>query len=283
MGRTIKEKALAKINLYLNVLGKREDQYHELEMVMAPLKLHDTVEIRKRQDGKIIVETDVAVTERMEDNIAYRAASEFLKKRGIDSGVEIRITKRIPIAAGLAGGSADCGATLRGLNRLFKIGFSREELADFGEQFGADVPYAVHQKICIARGKGEKLLFLDRRLRLPTLLITPDVQVSTRKVYETLSMERVEPVKITKMTNAIYNCNFDLLVRELHNALEPFTLECHEEVRPLKERLEQMDLEGYSMSGSGPTYFILSKDTGRLKKLQKELEVYGTTTLTRIV
>jgi len=272
------EKAYAKINLFLNVLGKREDQYHELEMVMAPLAMHDVLSFKKRKDNEIRLTTSAQVTDDVEDNLVFQVAKYLQDNYGL-AGIDIHLEKNIPIAAGLGGGSADCAATLRGLNRLFNLDLSLEQLAAIGEGFGADVPYCVYNKPCIARGKGEELFFLKRKFKRPVLLVVPDIRIRTRDVYQRLTMDEVTHIKITKMTNAIYNRNYPLMVKELHNALTPFAKDIAEEVRILDEKLADLDVDGYVMSGSGPSFFVFDKDLKRLHDLAK---VFGDEYYTKV-
>lgn len=256
----MKEKAHAKINLYLDVLNKRPDQFHNLEMVMAPLKLHDILHFKACPKGSIIVTSSIPITENVEDNLVYKIASYMIDTYAIDAGVHIHIDKNIPIAAGLAGGSADAAATLRGMNRLFKLHLSLETLATIGETFGADIPHCIYNKLCIARGKGEQLVFLNIKLKSTIMLITPDIQVSTKKVFHAVDMEQVPKKKINGINNAIYNKDYDLIVKELYNALEPFTFNIFPKVGALKAELEEFQVDGILMSGSGPTIFVLDKN-----------------------
>lgn len=256
----MKEKAHAKINLYLDVLNKRPDQFHDLEMVMAPLKLHDTLHFKACPKGSIVVTSSIPITEKVEDNLVYKIATYMIARYAIDSGVCIHIDKRIPIAAGLAGGSADAAATLRGMNKLFKLRLSLKTLANIGEKFGADIPHCIYNKLCIARGKGEQLVFLNIKLKSKIMLITPNIKVSTKKVFQAVDMAMVPKKKINGINNAIYNKDYDLIVKELYNALEPFTFKLFPQVGALKAELEAFQADGILMSGSGPTIFILDRN-----------------------
>ncbi len=283
MGKTVKEKAYAKVNLFLDVLGKRKDQYHNLEMVMAPLEMHDVLTFTKTEEPGIHITASQFITEKVEDNLVFQAAEYLLKEENIHDGVNIHIEKNIPLAAGLGGGSADCAATLRGLNKLFRLKKKAEELEKIGERFGADVPYCIHNRLCIARGKGEELFFLKKKLNIPVLLVTPPVRVSTKKVFEALDMQDVENVKITGMTNAIYNKNYSLIVKELHNALQPFCFSVYEEARKLHEELKAYNVDGYLMSGSGPTFFIMAKEDELLDRIQDKYRHSHFTKMTKIL
>jgi 4-diphosphocytidyl-2-C-methyl-D-erythritol kinase len=264
---SVKERGFAKINLYLDILGKRPDDYHDLEMVMVPVKLHDTLKISKREDAFINLSTNIEVTEKPEDNLVYEIASFIMKEFELKQGVDIHLEKRIPIAAGLAGGSADAAATFRAMNRLFDLKLEKDQMARLAEPFGADIPFCIHNKPCIARGKGEQLFFLDKKLKLPVLLVTPNLEVPTRKVYQAVDVSKVPKVKITSMTNAIYNNNYELFTKEAHNALEQFAFGIYPEIERLKEALEAYNPDLVLMSGSGPTMMVFDKDKKLLETL----------------
>lgn len=268
----VKEKAFAKANLFLDIVGKRPDEYHNLEMVMAPTSLYDTLTFQKTNDLGVHLTTDRPITEKPEENLVVKIAQELMKTYQIDGGVKIDLKKRIPIAAGLGGGSADGAATLRGMNRLFKLKLPKETLAEIGESFGSDIPYCIYNQLCIARGKGEQLFFLKGRLNLNALLITPPVQTSTKSVLDTVDMAKVPTVKITGMTNALYNKNRQLIMNELYNALEPFTLEAVPEVRALKKELEAFDVDGMVMSGTGGTFVVFPKDKKQSQEIIDSLD-----------
>jgi len=278
----VKEKAYAKLNLHLDIVGKRVDGFHDLEMIMAPVRLHDVLTFKKKTEPGIMLTSSKEITDKPEDNLVYAVASYMLETLDIDSGLEIHIEKNIPIAAGMAGGSADAAATLRGINKLFKLRISLERLAQIGERFGADVPYCVHNRLCIARGKGEKLFFLDRKLNIPVLLITPPIHVSTKAVFESVSTTEFKPVKITTMSNAIYNKNYELITSSLHNSLEPFSFRIFEEIGTLKEEIEAFGVDGVLMSGTGPTVFVIDKDKEKLHTLFEKYVDKHSVNLTRI-
>ncbi len=268
----VKEKAFAKANLFLDIVGKRPDEYHNLEMVMAPTSLYDTLTFQKTNELGVHLTTNCPITEKPEENLVVKIAQELMKTYQIDGGVKIDLKKRIPIAAGLGGGSADGAATLRGMNRLFKLKLPNKTLADIGESFGSDIPYCIYNQLCIARGKGEQLFFLKGRLNLNALLITPPVQTSTKSVFDTVDMAKVPTVKITGMTNALYNKNRQLIMNELYNALEPFALEAVPEVRALKKKLEAFDVDGMVMSGTGGTFVVFPKDKKQSQEIIDSLD-----------
>lgn len=260
----IKEKAHAKINLFLNVVNKRFDGYHDLEMVMAPIDLHDILTFKKDNSGKITVTSDIEITKNIEDNIVYKIAIFLQEDFQISEGVEIHIKKNIPIAAGLAGGSADAAATFRALNKLWKLRLSLEDMAKLAINFGADIPFCIYSKLSIAGGKGEELLFINKKLKTKVLLVNPNVKISTKEVFSKVNKEDLERVKITNMSSAIYNKNYEIMVRELHNSLEKIAFEMEPKIKDIKHQMIDSGLDGALMTGSGATVFGLSKNKEKL-------------------
>lgn len=278
----MKEKAYAKINLFLNVVGKRFDGYHDLEMVMAALDLHDELNFKENQTGEIVVTSNIEITKKQDDNIVYHVAKLLQEEFGVSKGAHIHIQKNIPIAGGLAGGSADAAAAFRGLNRLWKLNLTKEDMVKLSANLGADIPFCIHNKLCIARGKGEELFFLDKHLGAYVLLVNPNIHIQTKDVFGKVKEEDLVERKITNMTNAIYNDNYELVVRELYNALEPIAFEIAPEVRNIKNALIDEGLRAVLMSGSGSTVYGLSKKRKKLKEIQSKFDEKYTTILTKI-
>lgn len=278
----MKEKAYAKINLFLNIVGKRFDGYHDLEMVMAALELHDELNFKENQTGEIVVTSNIEITKKQEENIVYNVAKLLQEEFGVTKGAHIHIKKNIPIAGGLAGGSADAAATFRGLNRLWKLNLSKEDMVKLSASLGADIPFCIHNKLCIARGKGEDLFFLDKHLSAYVLLVNPKIHIQTKDVFSKVKEEDLVDRKISNMTNAIYNDNYELVVRELYNALEPISFELVPEVRNIKNALIDQGLRAVLMSGSGSTVYALSKKKKKLKEIQSNFDEKYTTLLTKI-
>lgn len=264
----IKEKAYAKINLFLNVVNKRFDGYHDLEMVMAPIEFFDVLSFKKKKSKEITITSNVPIT-KQEDNIVYIIASYLQATYNIQKGVQIQIDKHIPMGAGLGGGSADGAATLRGLNKLWKLKLSMDELATIGLKFGSDIPFCIYNKLAIAKGRGENLVFLENSLNIPVLLVNPNIHVSTKEVFSHVKEENLVEHKISNMTNAIYNNNIRLIIRELHNSLEQITFSLEPEVESVKKQLLQWGLEGALMSGSGATVFGLCTSKSKLKEVAR--------------
>ncbi|MBN2605044.1 MAG: 4-(cytidine 5'-diphospho)-2-C-methyl-D-erythritol kinase [Bacilli bacterium] len=266
----IKEKAYAKINLFLNVINKRFDGYHDLEMVMTAINLYDVLTFKEDTSGSIKIKSNIEITTNENDNIVYKVAELLKEEFNVTSGVEINIEKNIPIAAGLAGGSADAAAAFRGLNRLWKLKLSLDDMAKMGVNLGADIPFCIYNKVCIAKGKGEELFFINHKLRTRVLLVNPNTKISTKEVFKRVNKEDLVDVKITDMTSAIYNKNYELMARELHNSLEKISFEMEPKIREIKNQMIDLGLDGALMSGSGATVFGISRDK---KKLLHALEI----------
>lgn len=265
----IKEKAYAKINLFLNVISKRVDGYHDLEMVMASIDLHDTLTFDKEASGNIVITSDVDITEDPLENIVHKVAVFLQEEFQVNEGVIIHIKKNIPIAAGLAGGSADAAAAFRGLNKLWKLKLSLDDMAKLGVNFGADIPFCIYNKLCIAKGKGEELLFLSKKIKSSVLLINPNIRISTKEVFSKVKQEDLVDVNIGGMSSAVLNKNYDLMIRELHNSLEKVVFEIEPKIKEIKHKMIDFGLDGALMSGSGGTVFGFSKNKDKIKYVMK--------------
>ncbi len=268
----VKEKAYAKINLFLNVVNKRFDGYHDLEMVMASIKLHDLLTFKKDDTGKVTITSDKNITNNVEDNIVYKVAVFLQEEFQILDGAIINIKKNIPIAAGLAGGSADAAATFRGLNKLWKLKLSLSDMAKLGIDFGADIPFCIYNKLSIAKGKGEELVFINKKINTSILLVNPNIKVSTKEVFNKVKSEDLKDVKITGMSSAIYNNNYDLMIRELHNSLEKITFEMEPKIKKIKHQMIDFGLDGALMSGTGATVFGFSRSKDKLNYVMDLVE-----------
>lgn len=260
----VKEKAYAKINLFLNVVSKRFDGYHDLEMVMASIDIFDVLTFKNNSTKEIVINSDVKITDDYKDNIVYKIANYLKEEFNVNKGVIIDINKAIPIAAGLAGGSADAAAALRGLNKLWKLKLSLDALAKIGIKFGADIPFCIYNKLCIAKGKGEELAFLENKLKTPILIVNPMIKISTKDVFSRVKVEEIRERKISDMTSAIYNNNYELMTRELHNSLEQIAFDIEPKIEQLKNQMISLGMDGALMSGSGSSVFGLTKDKTKM-------------------
>lgn len=273
---TICLKAHAKINLTLDVLGKRDDGYHEVEMIMQQISLYDDVTLRTLSKG-ISVFTGHHYVPDDDSNIAVKAAKLFFLKTGIEGGVEITIKKRIPVAAGLAGGSADAAAVLIGLNHLYDGGLTLKALMDFGKVLGADVPFCIHGGTCLSQGIGEQLTALDMHAQYWIILVKPPVGVSTKEVYESLSVSALKAHPKTKQVVDALQCgNVYHMMEGMYNVLEEVTAQKLKVIGEIEARLMGYGAKKAMMSGSGPTVFgVFTRQdwaTKALKNLKKHYQ-----------
>lgn len=261
MGEKIEKKAYAKINLGLDVLGVLPNGYHEVKMVMQTVGIYDVL-IFEKASGGIVITTDSGELPTNEDNLIYKAAKLLFDKYGVAEGVRIHLEKHIPIAAGMAGGSTDAAATLKGINELFELGCDEEELKTIGVKIGADVPYCVMGGTALAEGIGEKLTALTPAPDCYLLVAKPDINVSTKYVYEHLdALESYEHPDIDGMVRAIEEGKLNGVVERMGNVLQDVTIPAHPIIETLKERMLELGAAGSMMSGSGPTVFgIFTKE-----------------------
>lgn len=250
--------AFAKINLGLDVLGKREDGYHEVRMIMQTIRMYDQLDMRKSVEPGIHLTTNKKYIPVDENNLVWRAAKLMMDTCGIIEGVSIHLHKVIPVAAGMAGGSSDAAATLVGMNRLFHCGLSKEKLMELGVQIGADVPYCVLRGTALAEGIGEKLTVLPPMPDCWILIGKPGISVSTKYVYTTLDLntDTVHP-DIDGMKKALEDGNLYGITERMGNVLQDVTIPAYPEVERIKEQMKTLGAVNAMMSGSGPTVFGL--------------------------
>lgn len=248
--------AFAKINLGLDVLGKREDGYHEVRMIMQTIRMYDQLDMRKSVEPGIHLTTNKKYIPVDENNLVWRAAKLMMDTCGIIEGVSIHLHKVIPVAAGMAGGSSDAAATLVGMNRLFHCGLSKEKLMELGVQIGADVPYCVLRGTALAEGIGEKLTVLPPMPDCWILIGKPGISVSTKYVYTTLDLntDTVHP-DIDGMKKALEDGNLYGITERMGNVLQDVTIPAYPEVERIKEQMKTLGAMNAMMSGSGPTVF----------------------------
>ncbi len=253
----VTELAKAKINLTLDVLEKRPDGFHEVEMIMQTIDLTDQMIFSSRDDTQITIECDVSYVPTDERNLAYKAAALLQRKFSVDQGVNIVLHKKIPVSAGLAGGSSNAAATLRGLNQLWGLHLSTETLMELAAEIGSDVPFCVlGGGTAIARGRGEKIEPIQKAPPMTILLAKPQLSVSTAVIYQNFSPEQVKRRPDTQMmVQAIREQDPRKICDGLGNVLETVTLGIHPEVDKLKEQMKNFGADGVLMSGSGPTVF----------------------------
>ena len=265
------EKAPAKINLSLDVLHKRPDGYHEVEMVMTTIDLADRVELSTRKDGVIHIVSHNRFVPDDNRNLAYQAAQILKEKYSITDGVSISITKTIPVAAGLAGGSSDAAATLRGLNKLWNLGLSLDELAEIGAQIGSDVSFCVYGGTALATGRGEIIKPIPAPPHCWVVLAKPTIGVSTSEIYGNLDVEKINHPDVEGMVQAIQNEDYEQVTSLLGNALESVTLKLYPEVAHIKDQMKKFGADAVLMSGSGPTVFGLVQHDSRMHRIYNGL------------
>ncbi|TYQ14809.1 UNVERIFIED_CONTAM: 4-diphosphocytidyl-2-C-methyl-D-erythritol kinase [Acetivibrio alkalicellulosi] len=248
-------KANAKINLSLDILAKREDGYHEVKMIMQSIALHDDVIIDVIDEG-INVLCDKHWVPSGANNIAYKAAKVLMDKYHIKKGLNIKIVKKIPVAAGLAGGSADAAAVIKGINKLFSINLSDEELMQTGKQVGADIPFCIKGGTMLAQGIGEVLSPIKPFSNVHIVLVKPKISVSTAWVYSNLELKKIIKRPDTNLLiEAIGNKDKKYIAENMVNVLETVTIEKYGIIEEIKKELVELGALGSMMSGSGPTVF----------------------------
>ncbi len=267
------EKAPAKINLSLDVLYKRPDGYHEVEMVMTTVDLADRLEMSDLDRDTIIISSQAGYIPLDEKNLAFQAARLMKERYHVNRGVYIHLDKKIPIAAGLAGGSTDAAATLRGLNRLWDLQIPLEQLQKLGEELGSDVPFCVSGGTALAKGRGEVIEPIDSQIQCWVILAKLPISVSTADIYGRLRAEKVTSRPNTlSVVKAIKNNQFEQLCSHLSNVLEEVTFTLYPEVKQLKDCMEKLGAEGMLMSGSGPTVFGLVSKEAKIPKIYNGLK-----------
>lgn len=264
-------KAPAKINLSLDVLHKRPDGYHEVEMIMTTIDLADRIELTWLPEDVIKITSQNRFVPDDQRNLAYQAARLLKDKFHISVGVQINIEKTIPVAAGLAGGSSDAAATLRGLNRLWNLGLSLDELAVLGAEIGSDVSFCVYGGTALATGRGEKIKQLSAPPSCWVVLAKPLIGVSTADVYRRLNLEGVTHPNTQAMIQAIKDNNFNGVCNNVGNVLEDVTLRLYPEVAQIKDQMYRFGADAVLMSGSGPTVFALVQHDSRMHRLYNGL------------
>lgn len=264
-------KAPAKINLSLDVLHKREDGFHEVEMIMTTVDLADRIELTKLEENRIIIDVSEGFVPNDNRNLAYQAAQLLKDEFHVQEGVNIAIQKNIPVSAGLAGGSSDAAATLRGLNKLWNLDLSLDELANLGAKIGSDVSFCVYGGTALATGRGEKIKHISAPPPCWVILAKPPLGVSTAEVYRNLKLDDLSHPDIDKMVAAIEGRNYEEICHQLGNVLESVTFKLHPEVQRIKDQMLRFGADGVLMSGSGPTVFGLIKHESRMLRIYNGL------------
>ena len=281
----IKLKALGKINLGLDVLGRRPNGYHDVRMVMQTVYLYDQILLEKTDKEGISLETNLFYLPVNENNLAYRAAKMLIDEFAIKEGVHISLEKHIPVAAGMAGGSSNAAAVLYGMNRIFQLGLTDQELMDRGVQLGADVPYCIMRGTVLAEGIGEKLTPLPAMPKCHVLLAKPPISVSTQKVYEKLDAQEVtKHPDIDGILLGLQTGDLKKITSSMGNVLENVTITEYPQIERIKDVMKEEGALNAMMSGSGPTVFGIYDDkmlarraAARIREEQLAKQVHVTT------
>ena len=265
-------KALAKINLGLDVVRRREDGYHEVRMIMQTIHLYDRLDIKRTKESGIQIQTNLSFLPVNENNLIYKAAKLLMDEFSITDGVSVKLDKRIPVAAGMAGGSTDAAAMLFGMNRLFSLGLTKRQLMERGVQIGADVPYCIMRGTALAEGIGEELSQLPPMVKCPVLIAKPSISVSTKFVYQNLKLDdaTIHP-DIDRLIDDIRAKNLYDFAAHMGNVLETVTIPNYPVIDEIKKHMLSHGAVGAMMSGSGPTVFGLFDDEATAKKAYKAM------------
>ncbi len=276
MKDTAQLKALAKINLGLDVIGRRDNGYHDVRMVMQTIYLYDDVTIKKTEEPGIVVKTNLSFLPVNEDNIAYKAAKMLIEEFEIENGVEITLDKHIPVAAGLAGGSSNAAAVLVGMNQIFGLRLTQKDLMERGVKLGADVPYCVMRGTVLAEGIGEILSPLPPMPKCYILIAKPGINVSTKVVYEKLDSKPIENhPDIDAIIEGLEQEDIHKVAASLGNVLEAVTIEDYPVIEEIKDAMKKAGALNAMMSGSGPTVFGIFDDKKVAKEAKETIKAMG--------
>ena len=269
-------KALAKINLGLDVVRRREDGYHEVRMVMQTIHLYDKLDIQKTAESGIAITSNLSYVPTNESNLVYKAGKLLMDEFDIKEGVSVYLQKRIPVAAGMAGGSTDAAAMLYGMNQIFDLGLSRRQLMERGVKIGADVPYCLMRGTALAEGIGEKLTSLPPMVKCPVLIAKPAISVSTKFVYENLKLneDTIHP-DIDQLVTDIKAKDLHAIAGRMGNVLESVTIPEYPIIAQIKEQMMKSGAINSMMSGSGPTVFGLFEDEETAKAAYQDMVKCG--------
>ena len=269
---TITKKAYAKVNLGLDVIRRREDGYHEVRMIMQTVDICDVLTFTRQERPGIVVTTDKEELPGDESNLIYKAARLVTETCSVREGIKIELQKRIPMAAGMAGGSTDAAAVFHGMNEMFGLGMDEDEMCALGVKIGADIPYCVRGGTALAEGIGEILTKLPDAPACVVLVAIPDIDVSTKYVYENLHAESLEyHPDIDGMRAAIEEGDLRGMAERMGNVLETVTVNAYPVIREIKEVMKKSGAWNALMSGSGPTVFGIFGEEEKARKAYNEI------------
>lgn len=269
---SIKLKARAKINLGLDVIGRRQDGYHEVRMVMQTIGIYDRIILTKRPGNEFNITSNLSFLSVNENNLMYKAFMLLKHEYPFYGGVDVDLNKFIPVAAGLAGGSTDAAAVIFGLNKLFELGMSTQDMMRIGVELGADVPYCIMRGTALAEGIGERLTRLNPMPHCHLVIAKPPINVSTKLVYEKLdSKEITKHPDIDGIIEAVNAKDIDLIAARMGNVLEEVTISEYPVIDVIKQDMLSCGAVNAMMSGSGPTVFGIFKDEDTAAKCKTYL------------
>jgi 4-diphosphocytidyl-2C-methyl-D-erythritol kinase len=266
-------KAMAKINLGLDVVSKRADGYHEVRMIMQTVNLYDQIYIRKIKKPGIMVKTNLYYLPNNEKNLVYKAAKLLMDEFQIEQGIFIGLKKYIPVSAGMAGGSADAATTLHGINQMFQLGLTKRELMKRAVTLGADIPYCLLRGTALAEGIGEKLTRLPPLPKCRILIAKPNISVSTKYVYDNLRVNALkEHPNINGIIDGLKNEDLSQIAGSMGNVLETVTIRKYPIIENMKEHMRRNGALNALMSGSGPTVFGIFDDEAKARMAYEKMQ-----------
>lgn len=273
---TVTLQANAKVNLALDVLGRRENGYHDVKMVMQTIDLFDTLRFTLLQEDEIRISASQDTLPCGQDNLVYQAIALMKQEFALKKGMEVYIEKHIPVAAGMAGGSADCAAALKACNLLYELHLSQEALMEYGMRLGADVPFCIMGGTALAQGIGEQLTRLEGMPDCYILIAKPPVDVSTGEVYQAFDSEKfISHPDIEGMVKALANDNLEGITSRMANVLAAVTERMHPEIVTLKDVVRTAGARNAMMTGSGPTVFGIFQDHVLAEDAKNEIKKAG--------
>lgn len=278
------EKAPAKINLGLDIVGKRQDGLHELSMIMMSVDLNDYVMVSSLSEDEIVIETNSTRIPSDSKNDVYKACQLLKEKHNITTGVKIVLEKKIPVCAGMGGGSSNAAATLRALNELWNLNLSLEELAEIGGKIGTDVPYCIYGGCALVSGWGNEVSLLECVPKFWVVLVKPNFGISTRTVFSDLSMDSLSHVDIENLRVSILEKDYDAMVNYMGNSLESISIAKKPFINHIKEKMVEAGADVALMTGSGPTVFAVCRSEKQANRVVNSMrgfckEVYKVRTL----
>jgi 4-diphosphocytidyl-2-C-methyl-D-erythritol kinase len=268
-------KAPAKVNLFLEILGKRDDGFHEIETIMQEIDLADSLQFEETQEG-VTLECNNKNIPANQDNLVCKAANLILEECGIKKGVLINLEKNIPVGAGLGGGSSDAATTLKALNSLWKVGLNNEELMEFAAKLGSDIPFFINGKTALCRGRGELITPVEVRNRMDYIILFPRVHISTETIYKNLKIDLTKKRKdVSFFLDALKYSEVAGISKLLFNRLEEIIFATYPDLLQVKSTLESFGFCGLSISGSGSAFFGLCNDRHQAEVIKSKIELSG--------